>query len=253
MSLAAITAPLFDKHVRSRGELLYATRKIRVESSGQDHFYAQVRGGDVYEVRIAPFEQGLEVSCECVYFEDYGPCKHLWTAILEADRHGALAGVRQVLFLQTELDPYHDDESSAHRYIPLPQAVRVPAWQEYLGEVERAIKAKSAQRMARPRPTEILYCIDVASSKAKGKIALELLSRTRKKDGDWSPPKEYRLTPEQAASLPDPLDVEVLSALLGGQDLYTYTSYSTGITRKTITLPLAVKLLPPISAVGRLF
>jgi len=40
----------------------------------------------LYDVRLKKHDQGLEVWCDCPYFEDYGPCKHLWTAMLEADR-----------------------------------------------------------------------------------------------------------------------------------------------------------------------
>jgi superfamily II DNA or RNA helicase len=252
MSLVTTTAFLFDKNVRSRGQTLYDTRRVHVESSGPDHFHAQVQGGDLYDVRITKCDLGLEVWCDCVAFEDYGPCKHLWTAILEADRRGALAAVSQVLYLQKETAPY-DDVVPLLPHFAHPPAPRVPPWQEYLGEVERAIKATAARHSVRPRPAEIVYCVDISASKTKGKIAIEVLSRTRKKDGEYSSPKECRVTPEQAALLPDPLDVEVLSALFGGQDLYTYTSYSTGVTRKTLTLPLAMKLLPPIASAGRLY
>ena len=254
MSLTAMTAFLFDKNVRSRGQDIFEKHRVYVDSSGSGHFYAQVQGGELYEVRITKCELGLEVWCDCIAFEDYGPCKHLWTAMLEAERRGALAAVSQVLYLQKESGPYGDE-------VPLPPrfarsaAPRVPPWQEYLGEVERALKAASTNRKVRPRPAELLYCIDVPASKNKGKIAIELFCRTRKKDGDWSAPKEYHVTPEQASSLPDPVDVDALSALFGGQDLYSYSSYSysSTVTRKTLNLPLAVKLLPPIAAAGRLY
>jgi hypothetical protein len=247
-----MTAFLFDKDSRSRGEVIYASRRVHVDSSGPDHFYAQVEGSDWYDVRITQHDLGLEVWCDCIAFEDYGPCKHLWTAMLEADRRGALAAVKQVFYLQKESDPFDEDVPVVPRFAR-PAAPPVPPWQEYLGEVARALNAADAKHNARLRPAEIIYCLDVPASKNKGKIAIEVFSRTRKKDGEWSAPKECRLTPEQAALLPDPVDVEVLSALFGGQDLYTYTSYSTAVTRKTLTFPLAVKLLPPIAAAGRLY
>jgi superfamily II DNA or RNA helicase len=250
MSLTTMAAFLFDKHVRSKGEGLYANRRIHIDSSGPDHLHAVVRGGDMYDVRIHRFDQGLEVWCDCPYFADYGPCKHLWTAMLEAERRGALSAVREVLYLEMEPDPL-DEDAPFPRGASLP-APRVPAWQEYLGDVERAIEARARLRPARARPFEILYCIDVPSSKAKGKIAIELFSRTRKKNGDWTAHKEYRITAEQAGLLPDPVDVEVVSALFGGQDIYTY-SYGTSTTRKTLPFPLAVKLLPAMAAAGRLY
>jgi superfamily II DNA or RNA helicase len=257
MSLTTMSAFLFDKQVRAKGETLYATRRIYVDSSGPDHFHARVQGGDLYGVRIGKCDQGLEVWCDCPYFGDYGPCKHLWTALLEADRRGALGGVREVLFLQMEDDPY--DEVGPFlpaRRTPLPSVPPpppVPPWQDYLGEVERALKAKSARRASPARPFEILYCIDVPASKTRGKITIELFSRTRKKNGEWSAHKQYQATPEQAGLLPDPLDVELISALYGGQDLYSYSSYSTAVTRKVLHLPLATKLIPLMASAGRLY
>jgi superfamily II DNA or RNA helicase len=256
MSLATMTAFLFDNNVRARGQALYAARGVRPEGSGPGYFFARVQGGSLYEVRISQFERGLEVWCNCQYFADYGPCKHLWGALLEADSRGAMAGVREVLYLEMELDPYDDEEPlPAHRQLhsQLPVAPRMPPWQEYLGQVERTIKAKSTRPASRARPAEILYCIDVAASRSKGKIAIELLSRTRKKDGEWSLHKEYHVTPDQAGQLPEPVDVEVISALLGGQDLYSYSSYGSAVTRKTLHLPLAMKLIPLMASAGRLY
>jgi len=255
MPIANMSAYLFDRTVRSKGESLHAARRIYVESSGPEHFNAQVQGGDLYDVRMKKFDQGLEVWCDCPYFEDYGPCKHLWTAMLEADRRGAMAGVREVLYLQTEVDPWGGEEQAPalFHYLKPPAAPRIPPWQEYLGEVERIIKAKSARRTAPTRPTEILYSIDVQSSATKGKITIEVFSRTRKKDGEWSVHKECRVTPEQAELLPDPVDVEVISGLYGGQDIYSYTSYAGAATRKTLHLPLALKLIPLMASAGRLY
>jgi len=252
MSLTSMAAYLFDRKVRSRGQAIYDNRRVHVESLGPDHFHAQVQGGDLYDVRITKIDLGLELWCGCIAFEEYGPCKHVWTAMLEADRRGAMADVKEVLFLQKEGDDDFPDVVGMPPPALPPQSVRVPPWQEYLSDVERALKASSAQRQPRLKPARILYCIDVASSKAKGKITLELFTRTQKKDGQWSPPKEYHLSAEQAAALPDPMDVEVISALFGGQDLYSYSPYSIGATRKTLTLPLALKLLPIISSTGRL-
>jgi superfamily II DNA or RNA helicase len=262
MSIASMSAFLFDRSVRSKGEALYNSRRIHVGSYGPDHFDAVVRGGDVYDVRMKKYDQGLEVWCDCQYFEDYGPCKHLWTAILEADRRGAMTSVREVLYLQMEDDPPGEELELApshyfvqppSRYTKQPPAPRIPPWQDYLGEVERTIKANAVRRTGPARPTEILYCIDVPNSKTKGKITIELLSRTRKKDGEWSAHKEFHVTPEQAGLLPDPVDVEIIGSLFGGEDLYSYSSYGYGVTCKVLHSRLARNLIPQISAAGRLY
>jgi superfamily II DNA or RNA helicase len=250
MSLTQMTAHLFEQNVRARGQNIYATRRVHVTGAGHDHMYGEVMGGDLYDFSISKVELGLEVWCDCIAFADYGPCKHLWAAILEADRRGALSAVKQVLYLQKEND-FQSGGIATFQTPRQPAPPPMPAWQEYLGDVERALKASSAQRKNRPRPAEILYCIDVSASGSKGQIALELFSRTRKKDGQLTVPKEFHISADQAALLPDPIDVEAISALFGGQDLYSYSSYSIA-TRKTLNRPLAQKLLPLIASAGRL-
>jgi len=252
MSLIQMAARFFHSQVRSRGEQIYATRRVYATSVGHDHFHAQVQGGELYDVRIQKTELGLEVWCDCISFEDHGPCKHLWTAMLEADRRGALAAVKQVLYLQKEDSGYGAGTYSSERNQPAPP--RMPAWQEYLGDVERLLKAESAVRSRnRSRPAEILYVIDINSSIAKEKLTLELFSRTRKKDGHWAEPKEFHISPENAPLLHDPADVEIATSLLGGEDYFTLSvSPYFSAHRKLLNVPLALKLVPLIASSGRL-
>jgi superfamily II DNA or RNA helicase len=253
MLLASKAASFFERNVRSKGELLFNSGRISVESSGPDHFRGLVRGGEFYGVSIVKYQDGLEVHCDCIYFEENGPCKHLWTAFLAAERRGALSAVHEVHFLQKESDEYQPDEDERTLYrIGAPAAPRVQPWEEYLSDVERALRVESARRTPSARVFEILYCIDVAGSKTRGKIAIELYSRTLKKNGQWSDYKEYSVNADQAAALPGPLDRDVVGALFGGMDYYTYSGYSPGITRKVLQHPLALKLLPQIAAAGRL-
>jgi SNF2-related domain/Helicase conserved C-terminal domain len=254
MSLSNRTAALFDRDVRSRGENLFYSRKIRVSSSDREHLHGFVRGGSEYEVRLTALDNALEVWCDCIYFEETGPCKHLWTAVMEADRVGALGVVTEVRYLQKELDPdMEDDESDTIFRIDNPTARRTPPWQEYLSQVDLALKATQYKRASRARNVQLLYCIDVPSSKAKGKISIELFSRSLKKDGDWSAPKEHHVAADQVAFLPDPVDVEIITAMYGGQDPYSYSGYVSGVTRKILNFPLAAKLLPQMASAGRLY
>jgi superfamily II DNA or RNA helicase len=83
---------------------------------------------------------------------------------------------------------------------------------------------------------------------------LELYSRSRKKSGDWTVLKDFRIAPSQVGTLHDPVDAEALAAILGGQEyyLYSYGSGSAGATRKAIPFPLAQRLIPILANSGRL-
>ena len=105
-----------------------------------------------------------------------------------------------------------------------------------------------------PREFEILYVIDVAASRTASAIVIELFSRKRKKNGDWSVLKGLKVTPAQAGTLPDPQDAEAVAAMLGGQEYQPYQYYSTSstVTRKALTADLALRLIPKIAAANRL-
>ena len=64
------------------------------------------------------------------YFDDNGECKHLWAAILEADRIGALSQAVAERDLRVEED-YSEEPRRVRTPIPVPQRAQqpqIPAW-----------------------------------------------------------------------------------------------------------------------------
>ena len=118
-----------------------------------------------------------------------------------------------------EDDPFYHYQSPRIPRPPPPP--KVPEWQEHLTAVQQEL-AKKPPTSAWPREFELLYAIDVAASKLTASIVVEMLSRTRKKNGEWSAPKGFKVTPAQAVSLPDAADAEVVAAMLGGQEYFPY-------------------------------
>jgi hypothetical protein len=137
---------------------------------------------------------------------------------------------------------------------PSPPPPRVPVWQECLTAIRREMEQKRSPAAAWPREFEILYVIDLAASKTSAAIVVELSSRTRKKNGEWSLSKPFKVTSAQAGSLPDTADAEAVVAMLGGEEYspYGYYSSSASPTRKTLPASLAMRLIPMIAATGRL-
>jgi hypothetical protein len=197
------------------------------------------------------------VFCECPYFGEYGTCKHLWAAILEADRIGALAGALDATYLKLEDDLSFDQDeqdvqdqthSVPDRFRPTPPpppppAPRIPAWQEQFAAIQREIEQRKTPVAAWSRDFEISYVIDLAASKVSGNIVVELSSRSRKKNGEWSGFKGIKITPAQIGLLHDPADVDIVAAMLGGQEYYSYyyQHYSGGSTIRR-ALPGALAL-----------
>ena len=90
MPLSTRLAFEFAKSAQYKGVDLLRARRIEASDFGPAHFTARVRGGQFYEVSLRYADEALLIGCQCPYFADFGPCKHLWTAVLEADRLGAL-------------------------------------------------------------------------------------------------------------------------------------------------------------------
>jgi superfamily II DNA or RNA helicase len=223
---------------------------------------ALVIGGKPYQVEISHDDGRILAFCECPYFEECGQCEHLWAMVLEADRRGALPEAMDAKYLTlhdvSDFDNDDEDEDdpgysygSPRKRLP-PPALQIPAWQQHLTAIRHALEQKKPPTAAWPREFEILYTIDVAASTSAAAIVVELFSRTRKKNGEWSVPKGFKLTPAQAGSLPDRADAEAVAAMLGGQDPYPYYSTSGTVTRKALPFELGLKLIPKIAATGRL-
>ena len=81
----------FSAAVRQRGQTYHWQHLIRIRAGDASHVEAEVTGTERYGVTLtwdAPF---LSVWCDCPYFEDQGPCKHLWAAILAAEGQNYLS------------------------------------------------------------------------------------------------------------------------------------------------------------------
>jgi SNF2 domain-containing protein/helicase-like protein len=271
MNLSARLAFDFDKRVQFQGMGLARGGAVKVTDSGFDFMVARVQGGKLFHVGLSLEDTKLLVNCECSYFAEWGPCKHLWAAILEADRLDVLTGarhVKQLSLVPEEYEPDFEDEddeedveeedipprtlvTSRYKVPPPPQ---IPAWEEHLGAIRRGLEQRSSRTAAGwPHGFEIWYVIDISASKTAGAIVVDLLSRSRKKTGDWTVYKELRLAPGQAGTLPDPADRDATAAIFGGQEYFSMQYSSVyGSSRKTLPPVLALKLLPQLAATGRL-
>jgi hypothetical protein len=272
MSLAGALDPIFDNALQVRGSALFGSGKVRIKDAGPRHLYGQVTGGSAYDVRMTLEDDTLRVWCDCLFFEDNGRCKHLWALALAGDANGVPAEalhLKSVNLQDERLDDeygFEDDDEGAsggflfpaspHRYIPPPPPPRIPAWVEQLESVEREVIRRGGRAASPQRASEVWYVIDVPTSRSVGKIAVELFSRSQRKNGDWSALRELRLTPEQAGALPDSSDADIVGAMLGGQEFYAYSYYSAlmpTVSRKSLPYRMACTLLPRMAATGRLF
>jgi superfamily II DNA or RNA helicase len=251
MKLSERLDPEFDPASQRKGRGLFASRAVRLNEGSARHFHGEVQGTRYYEVRIDFDGRTVSLYCECPYFESSGPCKHLWATILEAERRGLLMEAANAPVLDVEEaygeDLESDDEPLFAWRPPAPMQTRVPLWQDHLTTIQRSLPAGNGA----PPDIEILYVIDGQGSRAAGALDLELFARTRKKNGEWSVMKEFRLSPAKVIDVANPIDEEALAVIFGGQDPYLY-QYASSNRRRVLPPALARRVVPLIASTGRL-
>src|SRR5690348_4699643 len=76
---------------RGRGHAYFDAGRVSAVEISPTIYRAIVRGTHPYQVTLALDGNRLDVACTCPRFLDtFEPCKHVWAAMLDADRAGAM-------------------------------------------------------------------------------------------------------------------------------------------------------------------
>ena len=263
MKLASVLSPEFPGDVRARGASYYRLGAVRICKGDATHVLAGVRGSRVYNVAIQWSGGLLSLACDCPYFDDAGPCKHLWATILAADDRNYFTAItrlsaREIVF-EDRFDDVDLDEDSGFdtpsaRAVPVfrPEPpVAPPAWQQRLNEVA---PAGSQSSWVWPARRELLYIIDAASSATRGCLFLEIKAREPKLKGGWKKPAAPQISRAMLATLPDPADRHILGLLSGtaaAADWLYYGAYDSVAQGFRLRAPFAATVMREIAETGR--
>jgi uncharacterized Zn finger protein len=155
MTLSERLDARFDPASQRKGQGLFLSRAVRLNEGSPRHFHGEVQGTRYYQVNIDFDGRTVLLGCECPFFASTGPCKHLWAAILEAEKRGLLSEVVKAPSVEVEEDLEDDSELLDDSFVewrPQPPVVkRLPMWQDHLATIQRNLPAHSAD----PRETEI--------------------------------------------------------------------------------------------------
>ena len=100
---------------------------------------------------------------------------------------------------------------------PPPAPPPPPAWQSFLEDIGRSPTGVPVARTL--LAGDVIYVIDLTRSIQTGVLALDVMTRERKKNGEWAKPKAVHLTTRQLAHLTDTRDREVLEAAAGASSV----------------------------------
>lgn len=252
----------FSPNARRKGEVYYAEGRVEIVEQEEGRLLAEVRGTEVYEVELQIDDDTLNAGCNCKAFDANGFCKHVWATFLAADTAGLLqtAVVGKLPYIPmgvvSEVDDFWDepaaDEFRYDTFKPTPP--RRADWKSIL----EGIAPAAPTEMLKPRQ-HLIYVVDVAASPSDQRLVLQVLLREHKMNGEFSKPRKSYIPSSVISQLPDPIDIQYLSILLGsreqrGSAYYDYNnSDHSMLSTYTLTPILAGTILPQLAATGRLF
>ncbi|MBS1810895.1 MAG: SNF2 helicase associated domain-containing protein [Acidobacteria bacterium] len=139
------------------------------------------------------------------------------------------------------------------REVPHTQSPPVQGWQKALSGISQAYKSSSTPPFQWPAGREIIFVIDLPSMRGnESGIVIETNYRERLKNGEWGKLKALGLRATHIPHLPDALDRQVLTFLLGGREYLGYSyHYGSSNNRYLISEQLARQVLPLAAQTGR--
>ncbi len=279
--LSANLTSLVSQRTRERGRDYFASRRVTLIGGDAWHADATVRGSRSYDVNLSREHDKIEARCTCPYCEEYfEPCKHIWATLLAAEAEGYLEGDgRRPARHLTLFGPDDDDDLGDEEWYETPRpfsTFRPPneiahskprsreprqttsAWKEALSRLHSTTEQTPAIRsVALPPGHEIVYVVGIQASLAGNGLSLEVATRSRKRDDEWSKPKGRRFSQSEIAHLPEPADRQAMAILGGGREqVGGYDSghgyyYDSAPARFLLAHALSEALLPMLCATGR--
>ena len=136
---------------------------------------------------------------------------------------------------------------------PAPRPAPPPAWQTFLAEVA---PPHDAAAPLRPLHTgEIIYILDLGRSRSAGAPSIEILTRERKKSGEWSKAKPVAIARRGISQLPDERDRRILDVVCGATVAYSWDTYGASAPVPStfqLNATLQHDLMPQLCETGRL-
>ena len=115
------------------------------------------------------------------------------------------------------------------------------AWRKQLNALTQSMRSQpvhARQPLAWPPGRRILYIVDKPGTMEGRGLSIELAHETPKRDGSPDRPKQLKIGREQVASLPDPVDRQIVQMLLGARrGDYGYYGYYDSEAPRRFELP----------------
>jgi len=294
MSLVTKLFDQVDPEARKEGGRIRARGDVDILEHSANRIDAAVFAGATHGVLLEREKHEVLYSCDCNdYANSLDPCKHVWATLLEAEAFGYLAGWERGEYVdlmpadeddagfdEEDEDEEDDDSMEPAEVFAKPVLASKDAamkrsashhhghetkkakdhsadWKTDFNQLRRTMQATPAAGAAAwPAGKELLYVVDVEASLSTKALTLEVMSRDRKRNGEWGKPKREALSNEDCDRLPDPVDQSIVAMLTGARQAemgYYYSSYGYRSSRFRPHHSQHATLLQQICGTGRCF
>ncbi|MFN0178397.1 MAG: SNF2-related protein [Gemmatimonadales bacterium] len=232
----------FSPSVRTRGERYHREGRVTAIARVGGELQATVVGTEPWFPRISTTERGgLHSSCTCPYWEEHGECKHLYAALIEADRAGLLEGIGSVV---TPPPPPATAE-------PPPR----PTWAAQLKTLTAQMPPPAPpplhRAVSRPPERQLLYLV-IPPAATVPWLTLRIAIRNRKNSGEWAPVRHCGLGDPEWEEVAGADDREI-GHLLVGATFGSVPAQLGGTTHFTVAPAALPRTLARCCATGRCF
>jgi superfamily II DNA or RNA helicase len=265
MKVSQALADLVPSQSRARGFSYFKNAAVRSLTTHDGVIQATVQGSELYDVWLEPEGDLIRASCTCPFLVDRDViCKHVWAVILAAEEQGVpllmpgvpVDGVYIEPVVPDGMDLNDEDDVPWVPVVPARRPRRqpqTPPWRAFINSVSTGAHT-GAPPGASLATGELLYVIDIAATTASDALVIDLMTRTRKVNGEWAKPKPARLTTAAVAAMPDPADRDILERLSGARPQFDwggYSGYGQDLSRVQLRGVLITDVVPRACATGR--
>jgi len=252
LSFPHVSERAFSSISRLKGQNLWRGNRVRVLGAIPGAADLEVRGTMPYSVQIRSDEtkRNLSVHCTCPYFADGHACKHIWAALLAISKKGVFGSA-----------PGKEFQVTLSAKSPAVRRNRGPAdvvsWRD---EIARAQAPRPASfdniNYGRVESNKVIgFVVDLPYCLRQQKIRLRFVIQEYLKNGTLGVMKFAELNQDSMRFFPDPVDRQLLRAVLGRTEINASSSFfapSRGIPSVGVPADYAEDLLAEISTAGRL-
>jgi superfamily II DNA or RNA helicase len=231
-----------SSRIRQQGLTYFNGGRVQILSGSRERVEASVIGSQRYSVKIEVTGSSLALLCSCPYFGEAGMCKHIWAALIAAERRGHLGKIGEI---DPSIETLHGNRrpGAAPRRAPPPKP---EPWKEHLAFLQSHAKPASIPAGGERR---LMFIAEPSESINSNGLPIRAFCLGRKKNGDWGKPNWHERYLRDSHLL-DGEDQRLVALLSGAKDIYSYYGPSTQ-SEYRVHPAAYTTLLPLLCATGR--